>query len=152
MSYADDLKSPRWQEKRLRVFERARFRCERCGSTEDTLHAHHKVYLKGRKPWDYEDILLECLCDTCHGDVHDEMEQLGLIVARQPTAMLPDLMDAVARVVPKAPTDPRMQTLFQKLGKAMVTHSKTDFIDAQNELQDIIDEHRDFERGPGGAG
>lgn len=41
----------------------------------------------------------------------------------------------------------RMRPFFDKLGKALMSGKPTDFIDAQNELQDVIDERRDFERG-----
>lgn len=152
--YVDELKHPRWQEKRLRVFEAAGFHCERCGNADQQLHAHHKIYLKGRRPWEYEDQLLECLCDDCHERAHDEQQQLALIVAQQPTAKLPYLMDALLgavydREVPSQ-MSPRVHALFTKIGKALSTGEPTAFIDAQNDLQDMRDERTDFLRGPGG--
>jgi|SRR5688572_21992046 len=64
------LQDPRWQEKRLRVFEAADFKCIECGSNSDTLHAHHKIYRKGRKPWEYDLKDLACLCEACHERWH----------------------------------------------------------------------------------
>jgi hypothetical protein len=155
MSYAEDLKDPRWQQKRLRVFEAAGFRCARCGSTVRTLHAHHKLYLKGHKPWEYEDGLLECLCELCHDAAHAEKEELEWIVAQQPTARLPMLTDAVAAALtndqPDPALPPKARAVFRKLGAALSGGDPTALVDANNELQDLIDEYRDFRRGPGGG-
>lgn len=68
-SYAEKLKDPRWQRKRLEVFERAKFTCEECSGTDKTLHVHHKRYIRGREPWEYEDkVDLACLCEDCHAN------------------------------------------------------------------------------------
>jgi hypothetical protein len=40
MSYADLLKDPRWQKKRLEVLESNGWACEACGSATKTLHVH----------------------------------------------------------------------------------------------------------------
>ncbi len=68
--YWKKLKDPRWQRKRLEVLELADFTCEQCGSKTETLHAHHKIYRKGREPWEYELWELSCLCDSCHETWH----------------------------------------------------------------------------------
>lgn len=149
-AYAELLKDPRWQRKRLDVLDRADWTCQRCGCTSRTLHAHHKHYLKGRKPWDYDDDLLECLCDTCHEEVHAEQEALELKIARQPTEMLPALLDAVEagiKGMDMRPVHPRLAKVFDKLGAGLSGFNPTALIDAQNELQDLVDEVRDFQRG-----
>lgn len=64
MNYSEKLKDPRWQKRRLEVFEKAGWKCCVCGSTEDTLHVHHLKYVG--EPWDCPDGLLECLCEDCH--------------------------------------------------------------------------------------
>lgn len=66
MGYADKLRDPRWQRRRLEVMGAADFRCRRCNSDEKFLNVHHKAYLRGRDPWDYPDQYLECLCEDCH--------------------------------------------------------------------------------------
>lgn len=66
MSYAELLRDPRWQRKRLEILERADFSCERCEEREKPLHVHHRRYAKSGKPWDVEASDLEALCETCH--------------------------------------------------------------------------------------
>jgi hypothetical protein len=70
-SYKKLLRDPRWQKKRLKVLERAGWKCERCGNGEEELHVHHTFY-DGRKPWKYPKTSLECLCKACHNAEHDE--------------------------------------------------------------------------------
>ena len=69
--YAQKLKDPRWQRKRLEALNRAEFRCEACQDTESTLHVHHKAYFKGREPWEYDVEQLAVLCENCHAYEHD---------------------------------------------------------------------------------
>jgi hypothetical protein len=68
MTYAEQLKHPKWQKKRLRVLERADFKCQSCLETDKTLHVHHKLYRKGAMAWEYDDNDLAVLCETCHQD------------------------------------------------------------------------------------
>jgi len=87
MTYADQLKSPKWQRKRLLILERDEFTCKSCGSTENQLHVHHGAYLSGKKVWDYPDDMLHSLCEKCHKEVESfifEMnEQLGTIPQKE---------------------------------------------------------------------
>jgi hypothetical protein len=66
MTYADKLKHPRWQKKRLLILERDHFSCQTCFRDEVTLHVHHSFYLRGKDPWDYPDASLVTLCEECH--------------------------------------------------------------------------------------
>lgn len=66
MTYKEKLKDPRWQKKRLEILERDNFTCCQCGDKEETLHVHHKGYIKGNEPWEYDNNYLETLCETCH--------------------------------------------------------------------------------------
>jgi 5-methylcytosine-specific restriction endonuclease McrA len=70
-SYAEQLKHPNWQRKRLEVLQAADFQCELCGDKETTLHVHHKRYVKGREVWEYEARELQCLCEACHAEHHE---------------------------------------------------------------------------------
>lgn len=63
--YGEKLKDPRWQRVRLRVFERADWKCEHCGATDRELQVHHFAYL-GKEPWETPDWLLRSLCRDCH--------------------------------------------------------------------------------------
>lgn len=67
----EKLKDPRWQKKRLEILTRDSFTCQRCLSTENTLHIHHRHYLKSREPWDYPSELLATLCYSCHQKEED---------------------------------------------------------------------------------
>ena len=65
-SYAELLKDPRWQKKRLEIMQRDNFTCQHCLATGKSLQVHHLVYEKGKKPWEYEDDELITLCENCH--------------------------------------------------------------------------------------
>lgn len=81
-TYYELLRLPLWQEKRLRIMDRARFRCENCGTNELTLNVHHKLYIKGAKPWEYRDDELQCLCENCHESEHALRNRLNEAVAK----------------------------------------------------------------------
>lgn len=66
MTYAEKLRTPRWQKKRLEILQRDGFACLRCKDEKEQIQVHHKKYLRGRDPWDYEDSNFESLCETCH--------------------------------------------------------------------------------------
>ncbi len=74
-TYSNRLRDPRWQKKRLQIFDRDGWSCQRCHSTKETLHVHHRRYLADREPWDYPDKLLVTLCEFCHQREYDEMPQ-----------------------------------------------------------------------------
>lgn len=65
-NYPEKLKDPRWQKKRLEIFNRDAFKCVWCGNTEKTLHVHHFCYEKGKEPWEAFDDELATLCEDCH--------------------------------------------------------------------------------------
>lgn len=95
-SYSDLLRNPRWQRKRLEVMQRADFKCERCGDGTVTLNVHHTYYERGRKPWEYPNESLECLCEPCHEKEHEP----------PPTPIDPLSIEAL---------DPRERFLFELL-------------------------------------
>lgn len=68
-AYAELLRDPRWQKKRLDVLNRDGFACIKCGNSKVELHVHHTFY-DGRKPWEYELSALETLCKLCHQKHH----------------------------------------------------------------------------------
>lgn len=65
-TYQKKLLDPRWQKKRLEILQRDGFTCQKCYDDTNTLHVHHRRYLTGKEPWDYEDRLLITLCKDCH--------------------------------------------------------------------------------------
>lgn len=81
LTYSEQLKHPKWQQRRLEVMEKAGFECSNCGSNEDTLHVHHRRYIKGRMAWEYCNDELACLCESCHSEEHsarNDLEELFL--------------------------------------------------------------------------
>ncbi len=90
-TYWEMLRDPRWQEKRLRIMGRAGFTCEECGDKTTTLNVHHRYYAKGRKPWEYEDESLACLCEPCHKATTDMVAE----IARGVGSLTPNEMEEV---------------------------------------------------------
>ena len=68
--YSEKFKDPRWQKKRLEMFEDAGWKCERCDSKTETLNLHHKFYKPNTDPWNYKDHWFEVLCNDCHDKAH----------------------------------------------------------------------------------
>jgi len=86
LTYAEQLKHPNWQRRRLEMLEHARFECTNCGDTETTLHVHHKQYIKGRMAWQYSNAELEVLCEKCHAIEHLLAADLKDLLANVSTA------------------------------------------------------------------
>jgi len=80
MNYAQQIKHPNWQKKRLEVLEASNFECENCGAKEEELHVHHPFYKRGAMIWQYENHELKCLCHKCHKDAHAIDEQIKLLM------------------------------------------------------------------------
>ena len=93
MTYAEKLRDPRWQRKRLEVMQRDGFTCRDCGSTTETLHVHHCWYAK--EPWEISDAYLLTLCEECHvrRDTWEALGRqcLGLIFSRLAVSDVEDL-------------------------------------------------------------
>jgi hypothetical protein len=70
--YFKKLLDPRWQKRRLEVFERDEFRCRACGSEKKTLQVHHLYYKSGREPWDYPLGAYKTFCLDCHKEQSEE--------------------------------------------------------------------------------
>jgi hypothetical protein len=94
MTYSEKLKDPRWQKKRLEILEASGWKCNgHCQNEKPnpTLHVHHRIYLRGLNPWEYEPWAYHVLCDECHGVEQEIMQEAYRALAR-----FPDLMCAVA--------------------------------------------------------
>lgn len=65
MTYAEKLRDPRWQKKRLEILQRDDWKCVHCLRGDIELQVHHLVYAK-KDPWDYPNPLLQTLCRDCH--------------------------------------------------------------------------------------
>ena len=75
--YQRKLKDPRWQQRRLHLFQSANWECQEpacerslktefCGEPPASLHVHHLYYERNKDPWDYPDEAFMVLCDSCH--------------------------------------------------------------------------------------
>jgi hypothetical protein len=73
-------KNPRWQKKRLEVMNASGYECESCGDKDSTLNVHHKYYVNGRDPWEYDLNELECLCASCHAQAHEAERNLKVAI------------------------------------------------------------------------
>ena len=67
-AYAQLLRDPRWQRRRLDVLNAANWQCQdaECGRRDFPLEVHHCYYIYGRKPWDYPPDAFLSLCEDCH--------------------------------------------------------------------------------------
>jgi len=65
-TYPERLKDPRWQKKRLEVFERDNWKCTACSCGKRELQIHHLKYTKDLDPWEYDNEFLQTLCVNCH--------------------------------------------------------------------------------------
>lgn len=73
MTYSDKLKDPRWQKKRLEIFNRDNWRCVYCDDDKSTLVVHHLEY--SGEPWEVDNIFLITLCSNCHELEHTYREE-----------------------------------------------------------------------------
>lgn len=74
-TYAEKLKDPRWQKRRLTVMNRDKWACVYCGDKEITLAVHHKKYTG--EPWMAPDNDLITVCEHCHQEIENpELKKL----------------------------------------------------------------------------
>jgi len=63
-SYAEKLQHPKWQEKRLLILKRDKFKCKLCSDKETMLQVHHLKYTGN--PWEANNEDLITYCKHCH--------------------------------------------------------------------------------------
>lgn len=80
-TYASKLKDPRWQKRRLELLQAADWTCKECHSKSDTLHVHHGYYKRNTEPWDYPDEVMHVVCEACHQEMQEFLEQLHREIA-----------------------------------------------------------------------
>lgn len=101
--YAEKFKDPRWQKRRLEIFDRDGWSCRECGDDSSNLQIHHLHYEWGRDPWDYPDSELITLCEVCHEVV---------------TAQIREAKDLFSELLSADPAMLRFVLAFLKLCKA----------------------------------
>jgi hypothetical protein len=83
-TYIEKLRDPRWQRKRLEILQAADWKCQSCHCADATLHVHHKLYVKGREPWEYDAEELAVLCEPCHEGYHEGIKSCQRLLALLP--------------------------------------------------------------------
>jgi hypothetical protein len=92
LAYSEKLKDPRWQKRRLRVFERDGWKCVLCGNKTKTLHVHHARYKSN--PWQGSIADLSTLCEMCH-EIITEISRLAKFLRPDKTFSVYELKDIV---------------------------------------------------------
>jgi hypothetical protein len=92
-SYSQKLRDPRWQKRRLEVLQTQEWTCVCCSAQEKTFHVHHKHYVQGREPWEYDDDQLAVLCESCHSERHEFDKKIHDLLARADITGMPGGMD-----------------------------------------------------------
>jgi hypothetical protein len=87
MTYSEKLKDPRWQRRRLEILSKCDFACENCQTKSEQLHVHHRMYSRGKMPWEYEDWAFNVVCEECHSSLQDQMESAHEVLAKYPGFM-----------------------------------------------------------------
>lgn len=90
-TYWQLLKRPEWQKKRLEALAAAGWKCGLCCDTEKTLHVHHRAYVKGRKPWEYQTEELDVLCEDCHAEGHSLKDKWNWLVRQIPVRAIEEM-------------------------------------------------------------
>lgn len=69
MPYSEYLKTPEWQERRIKHLKKSDYRCQLCNMKSVTLNVHHRTYERRGHERD-EDLIV--LCQECHEIFHKE--------------------------------------------------------------------------------
>lgn len=99
LTYAEQLRHPLWQRKRLEVLEGAQWMCQSCFANDQTLHVHHKRYVKGRMAWEYTVSELAALCEPCHQEAHHYSEAIAALLATLQVDGHPDSISEAGAVL-----------------------------------------------------
>lgn len=99
MSYKDLLRDPRWQRKRLGIFQRDNFACVACGAKDKELQVHHGYYGRGLMPWEHPAATLHTVCPDCHISWQSATAILHAIIGAAKPRSLEGLIHSVIDVV-----------------------------------------------------
>ncbi len=95
------LRHPRWQKRRLEIFQRDDWQCQNCHRGLDNgieFHVHHRRYTGN--PWQAPDEDLSTMCALCHEEEHGP-PGLGRQELDARCAFLKDKLGAATREVSK---------------------------------------------------
>ena len=97
MTYEEKLQTREWKEFREHVLEVKGFECENCRCTTERPHIHHKGYIRGREPWDYDVSEVQVLCGTCHDTIHKRRKEFEALFDSLQPETLALLLDGLAK-------------------------------------------------------
>lgn len=124
-TYAQKLQDPRWQQKRLLVFNRDNWKCIECGNEKLQLEVHHESYIGD--PWDAPIETLTTLCNKCHSAKRIKPEKLGASVKNSTQYISPS--DERFKFV-----DAIIVSLYNKINASKNIVSKDELRSLKNEL------------------
>lgn len=152
--YIDLLRDPKWQRKRLEIMQRDDFRCRECRDTESNLQVHHKRYVRGRAPWEYDDSVLVTLCFRCHERITKLRARANDLLAEMNLYELPIIVSTMedfwgSRSAPQTPAAPPamererdaavIRASLERLEREKLFLLAQDFTPARSRLVETID-------------
>ena len=81
MNYKEQIKHPKWQRKRLEIFERDNWKCRICQENNKQLQVHHLYYLPNTMIWDYDNEAMVTLCEEHHRQLTYDLSKLSGLIA-----------------------------------------------------------------------
>ena len=129
-TYAEKLRDPRWQKKRLEIMQRDQFTCQHCQDKTGTLNVHHAVYVKGCEPWEYPTYMLITVCEPCHEKIEHVKARILLNAA--------DCIPMWKFLTQIETGDPQMAILFQQWHQATMDESDEGIDDLKDATFEII--------------
>ena len=94
-----------WQKKRLELLSVRGFKCEICGNEDKQIQVHHRFYIKGREPWEYDNDVFQVLCEDCHAKGHkkDKVKTVTVEVVPEKYREVIDLINKLEEINPRNP-------------------------------------------------
>jgi hypothetical protein len=117
MDYAEKLKDPRWQKKRLEILQRDHYCCQICGRINH-LEIHHLKYTKSN-PWEEPEENLITLC-------HDDHAVLGGF-AEKPKYIYEDLPRLIS-----------FKEVFERLLAIIEFHRGMNLLDYNRKFKQVV--------------
>ena len=90
-SYSAKLRDERWQQKRVKILERANGHCQDCEKEFKNLEVHHCYYMTLCHPWQYPLDSLRALCRDCHENRAVSEIRLNALLARADRQQIDEL-------------------------------------------------------------
>lgn len=112
LTYSEKLKDPRWQRKRLQIFNRDDWKCVVTGLSTQTLCVHHMRYHGA--PWSSPDDELETVCETVHELITPIARYLQKSAPEVPFSAR-ELFPAVAKAIDDETATTPLELEFQTL-------------------------------------